>query len=98
MRRPAPAPPDHLAAGVVRALEQALVLLAGVRHDALDVLRRLADVVAVLLRVGARVRLRVGVRVRLRVGVGVGLRLRVRLGVRVRVLGSGATWMRPTEI
>ena len=38
------------------------------------------------------IRIRVGVRVRLR------LRLRVRLGVRGRVLGSGATWMRSTEI
>ena len=88
MRRPSPAPPDHLAAGVVRALEQALVLGAVVRHNALDVLCRLADVVAVLLRVRLRVRLRLRLRVRLRVGVirvRVRVRVRVRLGVRVRV-------------
>ena len=48
MRRPASASPDHLASGVVRALEQAFVRAAIVRHDALDVRGRLADLVAPL--------------------------------------------------
>merc|ERR1740133_805123 len=48
VRRPASASPDHLASGVVRALEQAFVRAAIVRHDALDVRGGLADLIAPL--------------------------------------------------